>query len=81
MFGFYEIPHQALTPALVTLMSFATGLSVASNYYVQPLLATIAHTFGLSFHQAGFIVTTAQLGYAAGLLFWYRWVTCSNVVA
>ncbi len=62
-------PHQALTPALVTLMSFATGLSVASNYYVQPLLATIAHTFGLSFHQAGFIVTTAQLGYAAGLLF------------
>ncbi|AUX73529.1 MFS transporter [Erwinia pyrifoliae] len=62
-------PHQALTPALVTLMSIATGLSVACNYYVQPLLATIAHTFGLSFHQAGFIVTTAQLGYAAGLLF------------
>ncbi|WP_455821011.1 MFS transporter [Pseudomonas cerasi] len=49
-------------------MSIATGLSVACNYYVQPLLATIAQTFGLSFHQAGFIVTTAQLGYAAGLL-------------
>ncbi|WP_455814134.1 MFS transporter [Pseudomonas graminis] len=49
-------------------MSIATGLSVACNYYVQPLLATIAQTFDLSFHQAGFIVTTAQLGYAAGLL-------------
>ncbi|CAO95978.1 MFS transporter [Erwinia tasmaniensis] len=61
-------PHQALTPALVILMSLATGLSVACNYYVQPLLATIARTFELSFHQAGFIVTTAQLGYAIGLL-------------
>lgn len=61
-------PHPGLNPALVALMSIATGLSVACNYYVQPLLATIAHTFSLSFHQAGFIVTTAQLGYAAGLL-------------
>lgn len=61
-------PHSALTPALVALMSVATGLSVACNYYVQPLLATIAQAFDLSFHQAGFIVTTAQLGYAAGLL-------------
>ena len=60
--------HTGLSPALVALMSVATGLAVASNYYAQPLLATIAQTFGLSFHQAGFIVTTAQLGYAAGLL-------------
>lgn len=61
-------PHPGLNPALVALMSIATGLSVACNYYVQPLLATIVQTFSLSFHQAGFIVTTAQLGYAAGLL-------------
>ncbi|ROR05776.1 MFS transporter [Erwinia sp. JUb26] len=61
-------PHTGLNPALVALMSVATGLSVACNYYVQPLLATIAQAFDLSFHQAGFIVTTAQLGYAAGLL-------------
>ncbi len=61
-------PRPGLNSALVALMSIATGLSVACNYYVQPLLATIAQTFGLSFHQAGFIVTTAQLGYAAGLL-------------
>lgn len=61
--------HTGLSPALTLLMSVATGLSVASNYYAQPLLDTIAHSFGLSINQAGFIVTAAQLGYAAGLLF------------
>lgn len=58
----------SLTPSLVLLMSVATGLSVACNYYVQPLLETVARTFALSVNQAGFIVTTAQLGYAVGLL-------------
>jgi predicted MFS family arabinose efflux permease len=50
-------------------MSVATGLAVASNYYAQPLLDTIARAFSLSASSAGFIVTAAQLGYAAGLLF------------
>lgn len=59
----------ALSPALIVLMSIATGLAVASNYYAQPLLDTIAHAFSLSPGLAGFIVTAAQLGYAAGLLF------------
>ncbi|ARJ42671.1 MFS transporter [Pantoea alhagi] len=59
---------QGLSPALVALMSIATGLAVASNYYAQPLLDTIARSFNLSVNQAGFIITTAQLGYAAGLL-------------
>ncbi|MEO3990750.1 MFS transporter [Pseudocitrobacter cyperus] len=58
-----------LSPALIVLMSVATGLAVASNYYAQPLLEAIARAFSLSASQAGFIVTTAQLGYAAGLLF------------
>jgi predicted MFS family arabinose efflux permease len=49
-------------------MSIATGLAVASNYYAQPLLDTIAKAFSLSINQAGFIVTAAQLGYATGLL-------------
>ncbi|WP_279051994.1 MFS transporter [Cedecea davisae] len=57
-----------LSPTLIALMSVATGLAVASNYYAQPLLDTIANAFSLSVNQAGFIVTTAQLGYAAGLL-------------
>lgn len=61
-------PQQGLSPALVALMSVATGLAVACNYYVQPLLDTIAQQFHLSVGLAGFIVTTAQLGYACGLL-------------
>ncbi|UAN16335.1 MFS transporter [Enterobacter asburiae] len=60
---------QGLSPALILLMSMATGLAVASNYYAQPLLDTIARAFNLSASSAGFIVTAAQLGYAAGLLF------------
>ncbi|EKS6889528.1 MFS transporter [Enterobacter bugandensis] len=60
---------QGLSPALILLMSLATGLAVASNYYAQPLLDTIARAFDLSASSAGFIVTAAQLGYAAGLLF------------
>ncbi|HDS9358504.1 TPA: MFS transporter [Enterobacter chengduensis] len=59
---------QGLSPALILLMSVATGLAVASNYYAQPLLDTIARAFDLSASSAGFIVTAAQLGYAAGLL-------------
>ena len=61
-------PNQGLSPALIALMSVATGLAVASNYYAQPLLDTIARAFSLSPNQAGFIVTAAQLGYAGGLL-------------
>ena len=61
--------HHGLSPTLIVLMSVATGLAVASNYYAQPLLETIARAFALSPGEAGFIVTTAQLGYAAGLLF------------
>ncbi len=60
---------QGLSPTLILLMSVATGLAVASNYYAQPLLDTIARAFNLSASSAGFIVTAAQLGYAAGRLF------------
>ncbi|HDX4038816.1 MFS transporter [Escherichia coli] len=61
--------NHELSPALIVLMSIATGLAVASNSYAQPLLDTIARNFSLSASSAGFIVTAAQLGYAAGLLF------------
>lgn len=60
---------QGLSLPLTLIMSAATGLAVASNYYAQPLLETIARAFALSVNQAGFIVTAAQLGYAVGLLF------------
>ncbi|PWF22625.1 MFS transporter [Corticimicrobacter populi] len=56
-----------LGQALILLMSVATGVAVASNYYAQPLLQTIADQFGLSLTDAGTIVTAAQLGYGLGL--------------
>lgn len=64
-----KAPQAELTPGLVILMAIATGLVVASNYYAQPLLDTIATQFNLTTNMAGFIVTVAQLGYAVGLLF------------
>ncbi|MFV3405016.1 MFS transporter [Pseudomonas sp. NY15463] len=54
--------------ALILLMATATGLAVASNYYAQPLLHSIAEHFGLSTASAGSIVIAAQLSYGAGLL-------------
>lgn len=54
--------------SLVLLMAVATGLAVASNYYAQPLLQTLAETFNVNVRSAGMVVTVAQLAYAAGLL-------------
>lgn len=57
----------SLSPGLVWLMSIATGLTVAANYYAQPLLHVIADDLGLSVPEAGSIVTAAQVSYAVGL--------------
>lgn len=57
-----------LTAPIILLMSVATGLAVASNYYAQPLLHTIGQQFSISNATAGTIVTTAQLSYAVGLM-------------
>ncbi len=57
-----------LSRGLILLMAVATGLAVASNYYAQPLLHSIAEQFGLSTASAGSIVIAAQLSYGAGLL-------------
>lgn len=58
-----------LSRGLTLLLATATGLTVASNYYAQPLLHTIAAEFGLSSGYAGLIVIAAQLSYGAGLFF------------
>ncbi|MDH6120005.1 putative MFS family arabinose efflux permease [Kitasatospora sp. GAS204A] len=52
----------------VVLMSAAVGLCVASNYYAQPLLDTIARDLRLSAASAALVVTVAQVGYALGLI-------------
>jgi predicted MFS family arabinose efflux permease len=49
-------------------MAAATGVSVANNYYAQPLLPVMRQDLHLSSAAAGLIVTVAQIGYAAGLL-------------
>jgi len=63
-----KAPGQVLSSGLVLLMAAATGVAVASNYYAQPLLPTMARAFGVSPAGAGCIVTVAQLGYGLGLL-------------
>lgn len=54
---------------LTLLLAVACGASVANLYYAQPLLSTIAHTFGTGSATAGLVVTFSQVGYAAGLAF------------
>jgi predicted MFS family arabinose efflux permease len=60
-------PAAPISRALVVLLAVACGLSVANLYYAQPILATLARTFGVSSQDAGLIVTLSQAGYAVGL--------------
>ena len=65
---------RATTPArmprgLVALLAVASGATVANLYYVQPLLGTVAHALSVSDGTAGLLVTCAQVGYVAGLVF------------
>ena len=50
------------------LMTIAAGAAVASNYYPQPLLDTIATELNVSYAAVGIIVTASQIGYGIGLL-------------
>jgi predicted MFS family arabinose efflux permease len=52
---------------MVLLLAVACGLAVANLYYAQPLLHTIAHSFGIGSGTAGLVVTLGQVGYAVGL--------------
>ncbi|MGV4923323.1 MFS transporter [Streptomyces sp. BHT-5-2] len=49
-------------------MSVAAGLSVAGNYFAQPLLDVIGRDLHLSAGTAALVVTVAQTGYGLGLL-------------
>jgi predicted MFS family arabinose efflux permease len=63
------VATERLERGLVLVMAAATGVAVASNYYAQPLLPVMRQDLHLSSTVAGLIVTVAQIGYAAGLLF------------
>jgi len=57
-----------LDAGLVFLLASAAGLSVASLYYNQPMLSTLAAEFHASPTAIGRIPTLTQLGYALGIL-------------
>ncbi|GAA3143633.1 MFS transporter [Nonomuraea roseoviolacea] len=57
-----------LSRGLLFLMSAATGLAVAGNYFAQPLLDLIGRELAVGPSAAALLVTAAQSGYALGLL-------------
>ncbi|MEU7837236.1 MFS transporter [Nonomuraea sp. NPDC049129] len=64
-------PHNTdggLSRGLLLLMSVATGLAVAGNYFAQPLLDLIGRELGIGSSRAALLVTAAQIGYALGLV-------------
>jgi predicted MFS family arabinose efflux permease len=63
-----SIAGRGMSGGMILLFAVATGQAVASNYLAQPLLDTLRGQFGVSAAVAGLIVTTAQVGYAAGLI-------------
>jgi len=56
-----------MTRGMVWLMATMVGVTVANNYYAQPLLADIAQQFHLSVTQAGTVAMLAQIGTAFGM--------------
>jgi predicted MFS family arabinose efflux permease len=64
----HGIEEPALLPqSTVLLMAVTVGVLVANIYYIQPLLADIARTFGLSVTNAGVVGMLSQAGTAVGM--------------
>lgn len=49
-------------------LGLACAVGVGSIYYNQPLLLEMAHTFGVTAREIGFVAVSTQVGYACGLL-------------
>lgn len=62
-------PAPGLSRLLILILAMATGLSVASIYYAQPILPLIGSDLHLSVDGMGLIPTLTQAGYALGILF------------
>ncbi|MER5749511.1 MFS transporter [Streptomyces sp. NPDC002088] len=59
----------AASPLLLPLIAVCTAVTAANVYLAAPLLPLIAHDFGMAPPAVAWIASVAQLGYAAGLLF------------
>lgn len=57
-----------LSRGMLLLFAVTCGASVANIYAAQPLLDTIAASFGIAPGAVGLVVTLTQIGYAAGLI-------------
>ncbi|MFJ9370798.1 MFS transporter [Nocardia sp. NPDC101769] len=56
-------------PLLFAVMAICSGVTVANVYLAQPLLTLFARSLDVAPSSAGLVVTCAQFGYAAGILF------------
>lgn len=61
-------PGGGLGRGTLLLMAVACGLSVAGNYFAQPLLDVIGRDLHMSSAVSALVVTVAQVGYALGLI-------------
>jgi predicted MFS family arabinose efflux permease len=62
-------PQGGPSPALISSFALACGVAVANLYYVQPLVGPVGQSLHLSVEASALVVTTMQLGYVAGLIF------------
>ncbi|WP_163832059.1 MFS transporter [Spartinivicinus ruber] len=58
-----------LSSSLIFIIVVAVAATAANNYYNQPLLPSIADSFGISFDLVGYVPAATQLGYALALFF------------
>ena len=54
---------------VLLIFAITCGASVANIYYAQPLLDSMAASFGIDSAAVGIVVTLSQVGYGAGLIF------------
>jgi predicted MFS family arabinose efflux permease len=56
-----------MTRVLTFLFALAAGAAVGNLYRSQPLLHVIASDLGVATATAGWLITSTQIGYAAGV--------------
>ncbi len=63
-----SVAQPTLSGLMTLILAIGAGFSVASIYYVQPILPQIGHDLQLSLDGMGLVPTLTQIGYALGIL-------------